>query len=238
MLIKTIGAVLATLMLVSDSHHIFGTNGLAVLCVPDSDMEHSTAAFADESRNLQVGSGHTPGFRFLFSPQRVRSRIPTWTYVEGPNGLDEQMTALSGTIHFLGSDDQKRLGPAMRARDTEDEWYSTGRCPNSVVTSIENTSLYEVRCKESANYSSIWSRPPNSKIGLPNKEDLLVATCDDKKIGIGRFAGKILSTCKRVTQIEGFLVDYAFQEQNVGVIPEVEAFIRDKILEWKRNCSI
>src|SRR5665811_1797178 len=59
-------AVLAALTLVKGDQHTFGVDGKSVLCIPKSDLDPVLLPFADESIDLHVGSGHTPGFAFLF----------------------------------------------------------------------------------------------------------------------------------------------------------------------------
>jgi hypothetical protein len=234
--IMSMTVALTALMLVGDYQHVFGINGKPVLCVPNSDMDPWVLRYADESTDIDVEPGHTPGFGFLFSSRFMRSIISRYSIVQGFEGL-RYVNTLSGTVGFLGQEDRARLGPAMRARDIQDEWYSRGKCPQPTVRPID-TKLYEVRCNAGADYSAIWNRAPDPKMIMPKPNEFIVTTCEYKTIPLGPYQGKSLRTCARVVIIDGFLVDYKLQQENVELIPEIDSMIRKKLSEWKRNCSI
>ena len=230
-------AALVALTLVKGDQQIFGVEGKSVLCVPKSDLDPVLLPLADESIDLHVGSGHSPGFAFLFGSRFMRSIISGYRIVAGFEDHPYANT-LSGTIGFLAPDDQARLGSAMRARNTSDEWYSRDECPQPSVRPLGDNRLYEVKCSPKASYSSIWRQAPDPKVAMPNPNELVVATCQNDDIHLGPYAGKSLTTCARVVIIDGFLVDYRLQEKNLGFFLEIDSIIRDKLSEWKGNCSI
>jgi hypothetical protein len=229
-------ATFTAIVLVGGYQHVFGIGGKPVLCVPESDMDPAVLRFADESTDLHVGSGHTPGFSFLFSSRFMRSVIDGYSSVPGFDALP-YVNNLSGTVHFLGQDDRARLGPSMRARNISDEWYSRDKCPQPIVKPLE-VRLYEVRCNAGANYSTIWNRAPDPTMMMPNPNEFIIATCNYKNILFGPDRGMSLRDCNRVVIINGFLVDYRLQEENVKFVSEIDALIRNKLSEWERNCSI
>jgi hypothetical protein len=224
-------------MLVGDYQHVFGINGKPVLCVPESDMDPTLLPYADESTDLHAGSGHTPGFAFLFSWRFMRSIISGYSIVPGFQ-RHPYVNNLSGTVGFLGEDDRARFGSSMRARSIEDEWYSRDKCPQPSVKPLVDTKLYEVRCSAVANYAAIWNRAPDPNIVMPNPHEFIVATCNYQNIPLGPYRGKSLRTCTRVVIIDGFLVDYRLQEENVELFPEIDLMIRNKLSGWERNCSL
>jgi len=216
--------------------HRFGVDGKALLCVPDSEMDPLLKSYADEATHLQLDSGRTPGFAFLFRSEVMKSAIPR--YVTKAEFDDHPYTnALSGTVGFLNQNDRVRLGSGMRARAVEDEWFAKGACPHPIVTFLPDAELYEVKCNPNADYSAIWNRPPDPKISMPNPNEFVVATCQSRGIGLGPYAGQNLNSCARVAIVEGFLVDYRFQAENVAMIPKMDAFVRGKLVGWKKNCS-
>ncbi|HLI12587.1 MAG TPA: hypothetical protein VKY65_13400 [Alphaproteobacteria bacterium] len=225
----------AALTLASDQH-VFGIDGKSILCVPDADLDPLLKTYADESTHLQPGSGHTPGFGFLFRPETMKSVIPGYVVVQGFEG-HPYANALSGTVGFLDPNDRARLGPAMRARTIEDEWYARDQCPQPIIRPLPGTKLYEVKCSTKADYATIWNRAPDPQITVPNPNDFVVATCQYENIHLGPYAGKKLKNCARVVIIDGFLVDYRFQEENVAAVPQIDSLIREKLAQWKKNCS-
>ena len=216
--------------------HIFGVGGKPVLCVKDADMDPLAKSYADESTHLKPGSGHTPGFPFLFGPDTMKSIIPEYVVVPGFEG-HPYVNTLSGGIGFLGQDDRGRFGPAARARAVEEEWYARGDCTNLVIKSLMNTDLYEVKCNAKANYSAIWNRLPEPKKSMPNPHEFVVAACQEEHLTIGLYSGRTLKNCTRIAIIDEFYIDYKFQEDNAPIIPQIDLMIIDKIIQWKRNCS-
>jgi len=235
--IMSMTVALTALILAGGYQHVFGINGKPVLCVPDSDMDPLLVRYADESTNLNPGSGHTPGFSFLFSSKFMRSIISGYSIVPG---FEEHpyVNNLSGTVGFLGQDDRARFGPAMRARDIKDEWYARDKCPEPSITPIVDTGLFEVKCSAEANYSAIWSRAPDPTIVMPNPNEFIVATCNYRNIPLGPYRGKSFNSCTRTVIINRFFIDYRLQEENVALFSRIDAMIRDKLSEWERNCSL
>lgn len=230
-------AVAFTALALAGGHqHVFGINGNPVLCVPDSDMDPALVRYADESTDLHPGPGRIPSFSFLFSSRFMQSIISGYSIVPGFRE-HAYVNTLSGTVGFLGWDDRLRFGPAMRARNLEEEWYARDECPEPTVTPIPDTGLYEVRCRAGANYSAIWNRAPDPKVSMPKPNEFIVATCQYEHISFGPYADHNLSTCARIVIIEGFRVDYRFQQKNVEFVPQIDSLIRSKLFEWERNCS-
>jgi hypothetical protein len=227
---------LTTLVLFGDQQHIFGINGKPVLCVPESDMDPLVLSYADESTHLVVGSGHTPGFSFVFRPELMRSIIAGYVIVRGFED-HPYVNALSGTVGFLGQDERERFGSAMRARTIEDEWYARDKCPRPIVRSLVGTSLYEVKCSSQADYGAIWNRTPSPTTTMPNPNEFIIATCKYEDIQFGPYKGRSLKNCQRVFIVDQFLIDYRFQEENIAAVPQIDSMMREKLSLWKRNCS-
>lgn len=234
--IMSMVVALTALTQIADHRHIFGVNGKLILCVPESDMDRALLRYADESTDLHVGSGHTPGFAFLFTSELMRSIVGGYHLLPGFGG-HPYVNELSGSIGFLGQDDRRRFGPSMRARDTEDAWYARGKCPQPTVTPID-AELYEIRCNVGASYGAIWNRRPDPRMVMPNANEFIVATCEYRTLPFGPYEGKTLRTCTRVVVIDGLLVNYRLQQENVRFFPAIDSMIQNKILEWKRNCSL
>jgi hypothetical protein len=93
--------------------------------VPAVDLDPTLEPYNDESTHLVVGSGHTPGFGTNFDAVWVKGRIEGYE-VKSETEIPRRFSDLYVSIHFLGSNDRQRLGPAMRARDVEDIWYAKG----------------------------------------------------------------------------------------------------------------
>jgi hypothetical protein len=222
---------------IAGKQHFFGMNGNPILCVPEADLEMATLRYADESVYLRPGSGHAPGFGFAFSPETMKSTIPEYVAVGGFPGF-ASVNHLSGSVGFTAQDDRMRWGPAMRARDIEDEWYSIGKCQTPSLEPVLNAALYEVRCRANDNYSSIWNRRPDSNLETPKPNEFVVATCQYKSISLGPYAGNTLRDCSRVLIADEFLIDYKIQRDNVKFIDDIDLFVKSKIYEWKKNCTI
>lgn len=234
--LMSVAVVLAQLMSAASARHVFGIDGKPILCVPESDMDPLLLRYADESTHLRIGSGHTPGFSFLFRPELIKSLIAEYVIIPGFEG-HPYANALSGTIGFLGPDDEARLGSAMRARTVEDEWYARNACPQPVVRSLPRAAMYEVKCDANADYSTIWNRMPDPRLTMPNPNEFVVATCQYENIQLGPYKGRELKNCARIVKIDRFLVDYRFQEENAYVVLQIDSLIRTKLSQWEKNCS-
>jgi hypothetical protein len=66
---------------------------------------------------------------------------------------------------------------------------------------------------------------------------VVVATCLYETISAGKFAGQAVRSCRRVVKLDGFLVDYQIQENNLPLYLQLDAFLQSKIAEWKTRCS-
>lgn len=220
------------------SYHKFGLNGEAMLCVPSSDLNPALIEYNDESTDLSVGIGHTPGFGFLFNADQVQRHLESGAFKESSelNGLP-QVNTLGGSVGFLNASDSLRLGSAMRARNLSDEWYANGRCVGVVVTSLKNSNLFEVKCNAEDNYSNVLNRMPDRDLPLSDPNSVVVATCVDEKISAGSFAGHTLHSCRRVTIIDGYILDYQIQMDNLPIYQQIDKFLKSKLTEWNRNCS-
>lgn len=214
--------------------HEFGVNGAAVLCVPTKDLDPNLLLENNESVNLAPRAGWTPGFGFLFSQDVVRDRVRAFHVVQG---LADHSYAnkLSGSIGFVSSVDQGRYGPSMRARNIEEIWSASGRCADRKVELLA-PALYRAKCSVRDDYSSIWNRLPDAQEPMPNPDSFVLATCRYDAVTIGRYAGIEMKRCSRVIERDGFIVDYRFQESNVALIRELDAFMSSKIAEWQNNC--
>jgi hypothetical protein len=71
---------------------------------------------------------------------------------------------------------------------------------------------------------------------MPDPNGFVVTTCDYDTPQIGPYAGELFRTCSRVVKLEGFLVDFHIQEENLALIPGIDELMRRKIVEWKANC--
>jgi hypothetical protein len=98
-------------------------------------------------------------------------------------------------------------------------------------------SLYEVKCSAQADYRAIWNLAPNPNVTMPKPGEFVVATCQYKKIPLGPYKGRNLEDCARVFVVDQFMVDYRFQEANAKSIPQIASMLRDKLSQWKSNCS-
>lgn len=172
--------------------------------------------YNDESTDLAVGSGHTPGFAFLFEAKTVQSNIPSGTFNVIPK-LDPitYVNTLGGSIGFLSKPDSLRLGSAMRARDLSDEWYQTGRCTHETVVPMGQSGLFEVKCSSGDNYSNILNVAPNHDHPMPDPNFMMIASCNYDNIPSGPFEGTTLRSCRRVVIRSGFILDYQMQKENV-----------------------
>ena len=182
---------------------------------------HYCYATLTSSTHLVTGSGHTPGFSFVFRPEVMRSIIAGYVIVPGFEG-HPYVNALSGTVGFLGQDDRGRLGSAMRARAIEDVWYARDKCPKPAARSLVGTVLYEVKCSAQADYGAIWNRTPDPKTTMPNPNEFVIATCKYEYIQIGPYKGRNLKNCQRVFIADRFLIDYRFQEENVAAVSQID----------------
>jgi hypothetical protein len=232
-----IGLPLAAQATDRTTRHEFGVNGKAILCVPSSDMDPALIPYNDESTDLSVGSGHTPGFGFLFGADQVQRHLDAGTFRVFPelDGLPH-INALGGSVGFLSVPDARRLGPAMRARDLSDEWSANGRCAGTVVTPLKRD-VVEVKCSAADNYSNILNQVPDRRKLLPEPNSVVVATCLSEAISAGKFVGHTLHSCRRVVVLDGFIVDYQIQKDNIPLYQQIDHFLRSKLVEWKRNCS-
>src|ERR1700752_1981331 len=175
----------------SAAYHRFGVNGEAVLCPRSSDMDPTLIPYNDESTDVAVGSGRTPGFGFLFDAGEIDRHIGAGAFRVFPEFAEHPyVNKLSGSIGFLSLPDSRRLGPAMRARDLSDEWSASGDCAKEVVTRLQQSDLYELRCTPKDNYSNILNRLPQPGEPLPDPNSLVVATCVYETIPAGKFAGQ------------------------------------------------
>lgn len=233
-----VGLPFAGLAADSVAHHEFGVNGKTVLCVPSSDMDPALIPYNDESTDLAVGSGHTPGFGFLFKADQVQSHIDIGKFRVFPELNDlPHVNTLGGSVGFLSAPDSRRLGPAMRARDLSDEWYASGDCAGVVVTPLQQGNLFEVKCTAKDNYSNVLNRVPDRSKPLPEPNSVVVATCLSETISAGKFVGHTLRSCRRVVVLDGFIFDYQIQKDNLPLYQQIDRFLRSKIVEWKRDCS-
>lgn len=220
------------------AHHEFGVNGKAVLCVPSSDLDPDLVQANDESTDLAVGSGHTPGFGFLFGADQIQRHLDTGTFRVRPelDGL-RHVNTLGGGVGFLSVPDSRRLGSAGRARDLSEEWLANDRCSGVVVTPLKQSNLFEVKCAAADNYSNVLNRTPDRRKPLPEPNSVVVATCLTETISAGKFKGHTLHSCRRVVVLDGFILDYQIQKDNLPLYQQIDRFLRSKIVEWKRNCS-
>lgn len=234
-----VGLPLATQATDRTARHEFGVNGKAVLCVPSPDMDPDLVQSNDESTDLAVGSGRTPGFGFLFGADQIQRYLDTGTFKIFPelDGLPH-VNALEGDIGFLSVPDSRRLGSAMRARDLSDEWSASGRCVDVITTPLHQSDLFEVKCAAADNYSNVLNRTPDRRKPLPEPNSVVVATCLTETISAGKFKGHTLHSCRRVTVLDGFIFDYQIQKDNLPLYPQIDRFLRSKLVEWKKNCSL
>ena len=217
--------------------HVFGIGGKPILCVPESDLNPDLMGFNDESTHLEPGNGHTPGFAAFFSLAEMRRRFGTRYSSDPVFGNSPALTGLEVTVTLLSDADAHRLGPAMRARDIDDIWHGTGACPNATTQPLAGSHLYVARCSPNSSYSSLWNRNRNSKEEMPNGNTFVVATCDYDTIAFGPYKGHDLRECTRILIFDGFMIDYRFTEQNAVLIEQFDAFLKDKIAQWRNNCS-
>jgi hypothetical protein len=230
-------SAICSLTSASNLLHKFGTDGHAILCVSDSDMDPDLLRYNNESTDLQVGRGRTPGFGFLIDAKSMAGLLKGFR--TKPEFKDHPyVNQLSGSIDFLGADDQRRLGSAMRARDLEDAWYSRGRCLGREIRHLGDTGLTEVKCASGDNYSSVWNRPPVSGVSMPSPNSFVVAACEYETLQMGPYAGDELRNCSRILNTDGFLIDYRFQEENADLIPQIDSLLLHKVSEWKKNCLV
>lgn len=241
---SAIFAVLVGLLLAAQAanwtgYHQFGVNGLPVLCVPSSDLDPDLIADNDESTDLAVGSGHIPGFAFFFGADQIQHHLDTGTFRVRPelDGL-RHVNTLGGSVGFLSVPDSRRLGSAGRARDLPDEWSASGRCLDVITTPLTQSDLFEVKCAVADNYSNILNRTPDRQKPLPDPKSLVVATCLTETISEGKFKGQTLHSCRRITILDGFIFDYQIQKDNLPLYPQIDRFLRSKLVEWKKNCSM
>lgn len=216
----------------------FGIGGKPILCVASSDMDSMLIPYNDESVDLSVGLGHTPGFGFLFEPEEVRKYTGAGTFQEFSKFQDHPyVNKLSGSIGFLSVTDSRRLGPAMHARSLADEWRQSGSCAQEVVIQLPQSDLYEVKCRAEDNFSNVLDRSPEKNRPMPDPNSVVVATCLYETISTGKFAGQSLRTCTRVAILDGFILNYRIQEDNLPLYKRLDTLLQDKIRRWKENCN-
>ncbi len=231
---KTILFFMMTAFLANDQH-VFGVGGKAILCVPERDMDSRVLSYAEETTNLEIGRGHAPGFAFLFDPAEMRDRFPNY-YVNRDKAHPAHIDMLHGSLGFTSLEDRRRWGPAMRARNVEDIWFSRGACPNPLVQRLPETDYYRVKCAANSRDAMIWGQAPQAQTSPPEDNQLVLGTCLYDSVISGPYEGYEFRDCRRVVIIDGFLVDYQFQEQNAGLIPKFDSFLTEKIAQWKENC--
>jgi len=207
-----------------------------VLCVPEADLDPLLLAYNEDSKNLVVGSGHTPGFGARFGAERMRSYLETYR-IKAESDAPSRYNDLYVSVGFLGADDQNRLGSAMRARNVEDAWYAKGACVRPAVTTVAGSTYFQIQCAPNDSYASIWDRTPDSAISMPEPNSFVIATCSYDTPQVGPYAGRQFRTCSRVVKLDGFLVDFHIQEENLALIPRIDGLVRGKIAEWKANCQ-
>lgn len=219
--------------------HEFGVNGKAILCVPTSDLDSDLLPYNDESTHLSVGSGSMPGFAFSFDANQIQHELDKGTFNLHPEleGL-RHVNTLGGQLGFLSVPDATRLGAAMRARDLLDEWFANGRCLGTVVVPLNQSNLFEVKCNAADNYSNILNRTPDRQKPLPLPNSVVVASCLNETISSGKFKGQKHHPCRRVLVFDGFIFDYQIQKDNLPLYPEIDRFLRSKLIGWKQNCSL
>ena len=216
--------------------HEFGENGLAQLCVPDSDLNPYTAAFNNESRNLRPQSGWAPGFGFLFDEARVRRSIPEF---RSSPALDKHIfwNKLVGSIGLVHISDWTRWGPAMRARSVEDLWTASGPCSARTFEQLEG-GLYRAKCSAKDDWASIWSRISNASEPMPPENDFVVAACNYRWINTKAFPGTDVRECSRVILHDGLIIDYHLQETNIMFFDRIDEFLKSKVRQWRQNCLL
>ena len=214
--------------------HKFGIGDHARLCVPESDMDLRLLEYNNESTNLKPLPGWTPGFGFLFDGFRMQKYFPTYYVTPGFPG-HPYANNLSGTLGFLDAPDRSKYGPSMRARNTDLIWRSFGLCAHSTITPLEN-GLYKAECAKGDDYASIWNQKPDLSSDMPKPDSFIVATCRYEVISEGIYSGRSLQTCSRVITSGDFIVDYRFQEKNIGLVKNFDEMLLNKISEWEKNC--
>ncbi len=223
----------------STGKHEFGLDGKAALCVPQGDLDPVLIPYNDETTDLAVGSGRTPGFGFLFSADEVVKHLKSGSFRTFPEFAEHPyVNRLSGSIGFISAPDAHRLGSAMRARNLEDEWAASGACDHVVATQLQGSDLFEVKCRAKDNYANILNRLPDRTQPLPDPNSVVVATCVYETISDGKFAGRSRRSCTRAVILDGFFVNYRIQEENMPLYRQLDEFFRDKIVEWKGNCVV
>ena len=217
--------------------HRFGVNNQAILCPPSSEMDPELIPYNEESTDLVVGPGRTPGFGFLFNTKVLDSHLGIGMFRTLPGFEDHPyVNKLSGSVGFLSVADSKRFGPAMRARDLSDEWTEDGRCGGRVVSRIGRSELFEVKCSAADDYANVLNRRPQKGETIPDPNSVVVATCTFETISVGKFAGQSLRSCTRVVILEKFIVNYRIQEKNLPLYRQIDDFLRGRIVGWKNRC--
>jgi len=233
-----IGLPIGRPVVASSKLHRFGVGGTAILCPATSDLDDLDIPYDDESTDLPVGSGHMPGFAFLFEAKTVQATLESGVFEVFPKlSSIRYVNTLNGTIGFISRVDSLRIGSAMRARDLSDEWYQTGLCTHRTALSIVQGKVFEVKCSVGDDYSNILSIAPDRDRPMPKPNSIVIASCNDKYIAFGPFAGTTLHSCRRVFIRSGFIVDYQLQKENLPLYLQIDAFLDAKIGEWRRNCT-
>jgi hypothetical protein len=106
-----------------------------------------------------------------------------------------------------------------------------------VATPLKQSTLFEVKCAAKDNYSNVLNRVPDRNKPLPEPNSVVVATCLSETISAGKFVGHTLNSCRRVVVLDGFILDYQIQKDNLPLYQQIDRFLRSKIVEWKRDCS-
>jgi hypothetical protein len=215
----------------------FGVDGQAILCVPQAELHQDLLAYMDVSLDLQVGSGHAPGFLFLFKAREMKRKYPNY-YINPAVPYDDGTDAFSGNVGFTAPEDRIRWGSAMRARNISKIWHRQEPCSVPSVEPMGNSVPYRVKCKLGDLSSSLWTRAPKADEKMPDPDGFVIATCRYKPMIYGPFKGYTLKDCMRTLIIDEFIIDYEFQEENAHLHEEFDQFLRQKIQEWRRNCSI
>lgn len=215
--------------------HVFGVGGKPILCVPTTELDPLLLQYADSGVDNRPGSGRVPGFAFWFSPESIRAFSPRYVVVMALDG-HPYANALLGTVGFLGEDDRKRLGPSMRARAVEDQWYGQGQCSNRAIAPLVGIGFFKIQCEAIADYAAVWNRAPSPSMTMPVPDEFVVATCRYAEVNRGPYAGQIFKNCTRVINTGELLVEYRIQEENMNLIPDLDLTVRHRIAQWKENC--
>jgi hypothetical protein len=224
-----------------ESLYVFGIEGRPVICVPKTDVPAYNRNLTHSSLSIVPGKSPVDLMTFQYNYPEVIRAIPRFNRNSNYRD-DDPANTIFGGVSLIG-DEYSYIWPTGigAGRDVEFIWNRDGPCGNPVIVKVPRSSDYLARCTGALNDPEhvlhiLYDRQPG--VGRPPADiySTVLARCTHLRIGFGPHKGVELEDCLREFVVGHFLIDYEFQIENAGVVPQMDAFLRSKIESWKRNC--